>query len=128
MFVQCIMPDRSDRIRKSAITAMMNLMLILAIFNTKTLPDNLANHPKISVVFNNVSKHRDLKDAQQRIKTYKDLFLEEAYKFYCHKISDDTLVANKSWREIKSLDNLGLAWYKELSEFDKYMLESLNIA
>ena len=56
MFVQCIMPDQSDRIRKSAINAMLNLLLILAVFNTKTLPEELHKHPKIAVVFNNVSK------------------------------------------------------------------------
>ena len=57
------MPDQSDRIRKSAIFAMLNLMLILAIFNTKTLPKDLHKHPKISVVFNNVSKHKNPKEA-----------------------------------------------------------------
>ena len=72
------MPDQSDRIRKSAIFAMLNLMLILSIFNNKTLPEDLHRHPKISVVFNNVSKYKNPQEAKQRIKTYKNLLIEKA--------------------------------------------------
>ena len=84
------MPDQSDRIRKSAINAMLNLLLILAVFNTKTLPEELHKHPKIAVVFNNVSKQKDPKEAQERIQKYKALLSDKAYEFYCFMISDET--------------------------------------
>ena len=36
MFIQCIMPDKSDRIRQSVIMSMMNFLLILSVFHKDT--------------------------------------------------------------------------------------------
>ena len=36
VFVQCIMPDESDRIRKSVIKTMMNFLLMLSVFHRDT--------------------------------------------------------------------------------------------
>ena len=52
-FCQCVMPDSSDRIRLSAIQAMNNILLTLQSFDPKTDP---FKHPKMKVIFNNVSK------------------------------------------------------------------------
>ena len=57
MFIQCIMPDKSDRIRQSVITSMMNFLLILSIFHKDTTVQDLKKcHPHMAIVFNNVSK------------------------------------------------------------------------
>ena len=54
------MPDESDRIRKSVIKSMMNLLLILAVFNRETTIEELREyHPAIAIVFNHVSKFTD---------------------------------------------------------------------
>ena len=52
-FTQCVMPDSSDRIRKSAMVAMNNMLLTLQSFDPETDP---FKHPKMNVIFNNVSK------------------------------------------------------------------------
>ena len=102
MFVQCMMPDESDRIRQSAINAMLNLLLILSIFNNKTLLSDISeNHPLIAVVFNHVSKYEDIEKTKQKIQKYKSLLLEKACEFYCLSISDDTEIAKFKWKDLK---------------------------
>ena len=57
VFVQCIMPDESDRIRKSVIKTMMNFLLMLSVFNRDITVEEIRKcHPKMAVVFNHVSK------------------------------------------------------------------------
>ena len=51
-FIQCIMPDESDRIRKSSVKGMNNMLLALNSFDVDT---DIKNHPKLFVIFNNVS-------------------------------------------------------------------------
>ena len=46
------MPDESDRIRESSIKSMNNILLILQSFEPET---DVINHPRIVVIFNNVS-------------------------------------------------------------------------
>ena len=95
MFVQCIMPDESDRIRKSAIKSMMNFLLMLAVFNRETSIKELKScHPTMTIVFNHVSKYTDYTLVLERIEKYKDLLKEDAVEIYCHKISDDTIINN----------------------------------
>jgi hypothetical protein len=46
MFIQCIMPDKSDRIRQSVINSMMNFLLILSVFHKDTTVADLKKcHP-----------------------------------------------------------------------------------
>ena len=51
-FIQCIMPDESDRIRQSSIKSMHNMLLALNSFDYET---DITNHPQMMVIFNNVS-------------------------------------------------------------------------
>ena len=96
MFVQCIMPDESDRIRKSAIKSMMNLLLIFAVFHRETTIDQLEKcHPTMAVVFNHVSKYENATLFYERIDKFKDLLKEDAVEFYCHEISDETIIDGK---------------------------------
>ena len=83
---------------------MLSLLLILAIFNTKTLSEELHKHPKIAFVFNNVFKQDGLQKAQERMEKFKAFLLDKAYEFYCSQILNDTLVANCTWEQIKSRD------------------------
>ena len=68
------MPDESNRIRKTSFNAMNNILFLLNMIN-KRLDAN--DHPRILVIFNDVSKqyhssgtkeeHKEI-DAQQHIK------------------------------------------------------------
>ena len=54
------MPDQSYRIRQTVVKAMMNFLLILSVFNRETTVEELKRcHPKMTIVFNNVSKYGD---------------------------------------------------------------------
>ena len=81
---------------------MMNFLLILSIFNRDTSVEDLIKcHPKIAIVYNNVSKNKDYKLALERIDIYKNLVLEDAVEFYCSLISDETFIKGKSWKDLK---------------------------
>ena len=41
MFVQCIMPDQSNRIKQTVIKAMLNFLLILSVFHRDTSVEEL---------------------------------------------------------------------------------------
>ena len=96
MFVQCIMPDQSNRIRQTVIKAMMNFLLILSVFHRDTSVEDLKEcHPRMAIVFNNVSKYDNEQLGKDLIQAYKKLLLDDATGFYCDQISDDTVVADK---------------------------------
>ena len=64
-FIQCIMPDESNRIRKSSISAMNNMLFLLNSIDQRANPKK---HPKIIVIFNDVSKHELLDSADDVIR------------------------------------------------------------
>ena len=87
------MPDESDRIRKSVVKTMMNFLLILSVFHRNTTVKEILDcHPKMAIVFNHVSKYGDYKLILERIDMYKSLLIEDSVDFYCHQISDDTII------------------------------------
>ena len=89
MFIQCILPDESERIRQSAVMTMLDLFLILSVFNSETKTEDIEkHHPKIGVVFNHVSKFEDPAEATKRIQKYKQLLVNKACEIYCTQISD----------------------------------------
>ena len=51
-FIQCIMPDESDRIRATSIKAMNYMLFIL---NSFDLNADITTHPKMILIFNDVS-------------------------------------------------------------------------
>ena len=103
MFVQCIMPDESDRIRQSVIKTMTKVLLILSIFHRETSVEDLKRcHPKIAVVYNHVSKNEDYELTLQRIEMYKNLLIEDQVELYCEKISDETIVGKEIWKTLKA--------------------------
>ena len=90
------MPDGSERIRQSAITAMMSYLLMLSVFHKDTTVKELKLcHPKMAVMFSHVSKYENTDQAlDKKIDEYKDLLLKDAVEFYCDKISDETMIGN----------------------------------
>ena len=130
MFIQCIMPDKSVRIRQSVITSMMNFLLILSVFHKDTTVQDLKRcHPSMAIVFNNVSKKQSTEKFTKLIDYYKELLTDEAVKFYCDEISDETIIQGKakpfSWKIIKNQvmnkeNYQDDVWYKnaELSDYD----------
>ena len=63
-FVQCIMPDASNRIRETSISAMNNILFLLNSIDPKTNPKD---HPRLIVIFNDVSRHELLYDTKKII-------------------------------------------------------------
>ena len=53
-FTQCILPDAAGRIKRSAIQSMCTMLLSLTSLYEKT---DTKNHPRLCVIFNNVSKN-----------------------------------------------------------------------
>ena len=86
------MQDHSERIRDSVLNAMLNLLLILSVFNTDTKLEDLKVHPSFIIVFSNVSKYKNKKETKEKIVSYKSLLTEKVQRFYCSvcMISDDT--------------------------------------
>ena len=103
MFIQCIMPDESDRIRQSVIKTMTRVLLILSIFHKETSVEDLERcHPLIAVVYNHVSKNADFKLTLERIDMYKSLLIEDQVELYCENLSDDTIVGKETWNSLKT--------------------------
>ena len=55
-FIQCIMPDESDRIRATSIKAMNYMLFILNSFDMRA---DIGSHPKMILIFNDVSLYSD---------------------------------------------------------------------
>ena len=76
-FIQCIMPNAAQRITDTAIGAMNLILFTLNCFNLKS---DIINHPKLFVIFNDVSKYGNEYDpltisklSQSSIQSAKDL-------------------------------------------------------
>ena len=62
-FIQCILPDESDRIRKSSIKTMMNFLLMLSVFNRDTTVEEIMRcHPKMEEEMSQSCRHPSLVD------------------------------------------------------------------
>ena len=64
-FIQCIMPDESNRIRKTSIAAMNNVLFLLNSIDPRA---NIKKHPRLLVIFNDVSKHELFEDGDKIIR------------------------------------------------------------
>ena len=60
-FIQCIMPDESDRIRATSIKAMNYMLFILNSFDERA---DISNHPKMILIFNDVSLYSSEDDLE----------------------------------------------------------------
>ena len=60
--VQCILPSLSQRIQRSAIESMATALLT---FNCLHKDANMSKHPRVCVVFNNVSKQSELEQSPE---------------------------------------------------------------
>ena len=71
-FIQCIMPDESDRIRATSMKAMNQMLFILNSFDARA---DVGTHPRMILVFNDVSLH-STEDKPETIREQK----KEAFK------------------------------------------------
>ena len=98
------MPNKSSRVNKSPHSDMNNILLILNSLDPRADLENLANHPRIVVIFNDVSieeKFED-KDYKDRILAYKQGLKEFVKAFYLKKSLDDlTKIGQKCWKDVK---------------------------
>ena len=102
----------------------MNFLLMFAVFNRETNIKELEScHPTMAIVFNHVSKYTDFTLVLERIEKYKDILKEDAVEFYCHEISDETIIDGKKWKNLKKTlndksyeqDN----WFQQLLPYDQ---------
>ena len=77
------MPDESDRIRESSIKSMNNILLALQSFDDDT---DVNKHPRITIIFNNVSKHGDIID------------IDEIESDSSNSVKDETTASNNEKR------------------------------
>ena len=88
--VQCIMPDAGGRIKRSSIQSMVSMLLILTSIYEKQNPDN---HPRLCVIFNNVSKFpHPKKKAQKYYEVQSEDSADEETK---EEIADDETTTNQ---------------------------------
>ena len=78
------MPDNSDRLRATSIKAMNNMLFILNSMHKKT---DIKNHPKMILIFNNVSLHKN-DDSPDTIRQKK----KEAFKDNKESESQETRI------------------------------------
>ena len=78
-FVQCIMPDESDRIRATSIKAMNYMLFILNSFDMRA---DIETHPKMILIFNDVSLYKD-GESLEKIREQK----KEAFKSNKERLS-----------------------------------------
>ena len=125
---------------------MHSLMLILTSLYEDTEPKK---HPRLTVLFNNVTKNMERVDYlhqsstplsdkitykyELKIDAYRSALAAYSKRFYRKTISDDTRVGNLSWRDLKQRifadlsDYTEQEWYKNLSldEDGRALLETL---
>ena len=70
---------------------------------------------------------------EERIKIYRTRLIEIALEFYGKKLSDKTVIGtNHTWESLKEQvtksDYKKEEWYKELSDYEKDLLERLKSA
>ena len=148
-FIQCIMPDESDRIRATSIKAMNTMLFILNSFDPRT---DITNHPRIILIFNNVSlysndtspedirqqkkqafrNNTELKSQETRVYHYLYDLKEIAKKFYLKEdTSELTKFGSKNWFELKhevcaNDQYLQATWFKDLEDDDRELVTALR--
>ena len=146
------MPDESNRIRKSSISAMNNMLFLLNSIDPRADPKK---HPKLLVIFNDVSKYelldsaedlirqtiaqafqrkniRRLSSHQERISVYLQGLKAYVKEFYLQdNISDSTEFGDTCWEKIKKKvcqdeEYIEEEWFKKLSEEEKNLIQALK--
>ena len=79
-----------------------------------------------------------MKKAINKINAYKDLLADEAVKFYCDEISDETIIgitANEpfSWKDgkkkvLNDANYEDAPWFIDLPGYDQALIKSLKVA
>ena len=108
------------------------MLLALNSFDYET---DISNHPMMNVIFNNVSlqeeNEKDKSRIQDRIDQYKLALKANAKRFYLSEVSEDTIIGEKPWLEIKkdvcSDDTYkNAAWFTSLPKDKRELIEMLR--
>ena len=83
-FIQCIMPDESDRIRATSIKAMNYMLFILNSFDVRA---DIGTHPRMILIFNDVSLFKDT-DSLEKIREQK----KQAFKSNKERLSQENRI------------------------------------
>ena len=147
--ILCVMPNASERITETAIKG-MNSMLFM--FNSLDERTDITLHPKVHIVFNNVSRYGENYDVDQaennpetyfsqsadslsieeRIQEMKSQLTKIAVDFYLpDKISDDTRIGKDTWKDIKVQVCGGESyekesWFTDLTEHQQTLIKDLK--
>ena len=96
--ILCFMPNKSERITRSVIECLVNMLFV---FNSLDYRTDIADHPKIHIIFNDVSRNEENAQSQatgkdlalERIDEFKDKIKETVKRFYLFcEISDNTKI------------------------------------
>ena len=105
---------------------------MLLALNSFDYDTDISNHPQMMVIFNNVSlQEQDETEKHQRIKEYKLALKANAKLFYASEVSDDTLIGEEVWMNIKDKvcgNDLYKReeWYSKLHNEKKELIEMLK--
>ena len=86
----------------------------------------------MAIVFNHVSRYDKKTLFIERIETFRDILKEDLVEFYCHEISDETIINGQKWSDLKN-SVAGFkyeqeVWFQNLSSYDKDQIRSLEHA
>ena len=133
------MAGENGRIRDSSVQSILALFISLASFYPDTNP---LKHPRICVMFNNMSKNitankkpvnfGDTSDEEQQMQgqdalkvardDYRRRLTDDIYEFFDNTLSDETIVGGSTWGERKTEvcenEYQDEDWYKELLDED----------
>ena len=129
---------------------MATVLLTMTSFYPETNP---FTHPKMCVIFNNVSRNpikktknvqyggkvkedeldnAEFENCESRINNYRQTLIEIALQFYSRRFSDQTYVGDCTWEQLKEKafkNNYQQdEWFLGLSEYEKDLLERLKTA
>ena len=98
----CFMPNNSQRITNSVVECLKNMLFV---FNSLDYRTDITDHPKIHIIFNDVSRSEESGEAitkgkdiaQERIDNFKDEIKKAVKTFYLiDDVSDNTKVGVSS--------------------------------
>ena len=105
---------------------------MLLALNSFDFDIDASTHPKLFVIFNNVSLQEENEaNLQGRIDQYKLALKANAKNFYLNEVSDETIFGEKTWAEIKgevcaSDSYKAESWYETLPREKKELIEMLK--
>ena len=108
---------------------------MLLALNSFDIDTDISNHPQLIVIFNNVSWQEENEISklrvQDRIDQYKLALKANAKLFYLSEVSDDTVIGEKTWAEVKDAvlaneSHKSQAWFSALPKDKRELVVMLK--